>query len=119
MARGRRWGASTERSGPRRSTALRERHRDIIKNGKPPSRFGVHPDCFHCGEPIDYTAGHLEPLSFQIDHLVPLEPTDGGLKGTDTIDNIVPSHRKCNRGKSNKRSYQPGVTYVTDRRWWT
>lgn len=79
----------------------------------PPSKFGPEPDCYHCGEPIDYAAGHLEPLAFEIDHLVPLDA-----HGPDAIENIVPSHRKCNRDKSNKLAYQPGVTFVTERCWW-
>lgn len=111
MARTGRRGVSD--AGPKRSTTTRDRHRRIIRLGLPPSGFGPKPDCYHCSEPIDYEAGHLEDLSFQIDHLIPV---DKG--GPDTIDNIVPSHRKCNREKSNKLAYQPGVTYVTDRCWW-
>lgn len=75
--------------------------------------FGAKPDCYHCHEPIDYEADHLDDLSFNLDHLVPL---DAG--GPDTLDNKVPSHRKCNRAKSNKLTYQAGVTFVTDRKWW-
>lgn len=97
----------------KRNTTSRDQHRRIIANGLPPSPFGPHPDCYHCHEPIDYEAGHLDPMSFQLDHLVPL---DKG--GPDTLDNKVPSHRKCNRDKSNKLVYQQGVTFVTDRKWW-
>lgn len=97
----------------RRNTTTRDQHRRIIALGLHPSPYGVWPDCFHCHEPIDYEANHLDPDSFQLDHLIPL---DAG--GPDTLDNKVPSHRKCNRAKSNKLTYQPGVTYVTDRKWW-
>lgn len=97
----------------RRNTTTRDQHRRIIALGLPPSPYGRHPDCYHCHEPIDYEADHLDPLSFQLDHLNPL---DAG--GPDTLDNKVPSHRKCNRAKSNKVDYKPGVTYVTDRKWW-
>ncbi|QFG10080.1 HNH endonuclease [Mycobacterium phage IdentityCrisis] len=100
-----------------RNTTARDRHRRIISRGLPPSPFGPKPPCYHCGEPIDYDAHHLDPLSFTIDHLKAL--ANGG---SDTIDNIVPSHRKCNRDKSDKdldEQLPAGVTFVTERRWWT
>lgn len=100
-------------SRSRRNTTTRDQHRRIIAQGLPPSPYGAKPDCYHCHEPIDYEANHLDPLSFQLDHLVPLDAA-----GPDTLDNKVPSHRKCNRAKSNKLAYQAGVTYVTDRKWW-
>ena len=96
-----------------RNTTTRDKHRRIIAEGLEPSPFGPHPPCYHCGEPIDYDAHHRNPLAFQIDHL---HPIDKG--GPDTLDNIVPSHRKCNRDKSNKVGYQAGVTFVTERCWW-
>lgn len=96
-----------------RNTTTRDKHRRIIAEGLEPSPFGPKPPCYHCHEPIDYQAHHHDPLSFQIDHL---HPIDKG--GPDTIDNCVPSHRKCNRTKSNKVDYRPGVTFVTERCWW-
>ncbi|GLE58616.1 hypothetical protein NJBCHELONAE_39260 [Mycobacteroides chelonae] len=99
-----------------RNTTTRDRHRRIIARGLPPSPFGPKPPCYHCGEPIDYDADHEDPLSFEIDHLVALAN-----HGPDTIDNIVPSHRKCNRDKSDKHLDEllpGGVTFVTDRCWW-
>lgn len=111
-ARTARRGAS--RSGSQRNTTRRDRHRLIIKTGRAPSPFGPKPPCYHCGDPIDYDADHLDPLAFEIDHLIPLDKD-----GLDVIENIVPSHRKCNRDKSNKLGYQPGVTFVTQRRWWS
>ncbi|MFN6543905.1 HNH endonuclease [Mycolicibacterium nivoides] len=102
-----------------RNTTTRDRHRRIIARGLPPSPFGPKPPCYHCGDPIDYDAHHLDPLSFTIDHLKPLAVT--GPAG-DTIDNIVPAHRKCNRDKSDKvldEELPAGVTFVTERCWWT
>ncbi|WEW73746.1 HNH endonuclease [Mycobacterium phage Nanz197] len=76
-------------------------------------------DCAVCGEPIDYEAHHLHPDSFQVDHITPL---DAG--GSDTLDNTQPTHRKCNRDKSNKlpdsggpAPVSVGVTFVTERNW--
>lgn len=88
-----------------RNTATRDKHRATIAQGEPP--------CHWCHEPIDYQAHHLGPLAFQVDHVHPIAQG-----GPDTLDNKVPSHRKCNRAKSDKVNYQPGVTFVSDRRWW-
>lgn len=87
-----------------RNTATRDKHRRIIAQGRPP--------CHWCGEPIDYDAHHLDPLSFQVDHVHPIAKG-----GPDTLDNKVPSHRACNTAKGARTAYQPGVTYVTDRDW--
>ena len=88
-----------------RNTATSERHRRIISRGKPP--------CHICGEPIDYSAKWLDPLSFQIDHVIPLHKG-----GTDTLDNCAPSHRYCNRQRGDRLpGWQSGVTFVTDRIW--
>lgn len=73
-----------------------------------------------CGEPIDYDAHHLHPLSFQVDHITPL-----ARGGTDTLDNTQPVHRKCNRDKSDSLPTDGdgpdgpavGVTFVTHRTW--
>jgi len=100
-----------------RNTTTRDRHRRIIARGLPPSPFGPKPPCFHCTEPIDYDAHHLDPMSFTIDHYVAL--ANGG---SDTIDNIVAAHRKCNRDKSDKdinEQLPAGITFVTERCWWT
>lgn len=99
-----------------RNTTTRDKHRHIIEHGISPSPFGPKPNCYHCGDPIDYDAHHLDPLSFTIDHLKAL--ANGG---SDTLDNIVPSHRKCNRDKSDKEPTElpTGVTFVTERRWWS
>lgn len=96
-----------------RNTTTRDEHRRIIAEGLDPSPFGPEPPCYWCREPIDYQAHHHDPLSFQVDHVHPVAKG-----GPDTLDNKVPSHRKCNRAKSDKVAYRPGVTFVTDRQWW-
>lgn len=88
-----------------RNTQRRDNHRAAV--GKD------HPPCHWCTEPIDYDAHHLDPMAYQIDHVTPLSRG-----GSDTLDNLVPSHRACNRDKSDKLLYQPGVTFVTERCWW-
>lgn len=87
-----------------RSTTLRDRHRRTIARDDPP--------CHICGNEINYQAGHLDPLSFTIDHIIPLNRG-----GTDTIDNVAAAHRRCNRDKSDRVPTPAGVTYITDRNW--
>jgi 5-methylcytosine-specific restriction endonuclease McrA len=88
----------------KRNTSRRERHRRTIARGKPA--------CHWCSEPIDYDADWLDPYAYQIDHVIPLNT--GGL---DILDNIVPSHRKCNREKSDNIIHPAGIDYVTERTW--
>jgi 5-methylcytosine-specific restriction endonuclease McrA len=52
--------------------------------------------CYHCKEPIDFTAPRLVGTigwerAYHPDHLIPL--SKGGL---DTLENIRPSHAQCN-----------------------
>jgi 5-methylcytosine-specific restriction endonuclease McrA len=72
-----------------RNTATRDRHRKVIAQGEPP--------CSICGQPIDYTLPHLDPMAYVVDHVVPI---DAG--GPDTLPNKRAAHRGCNRAKSNK-----------------
>lgn len=87
-----------------RNTATRDRHRQVIKQARPP--------CHICGEPIDYNAHHLDPLAFTIDHITPI-----AAGGQDVLDNLAAAHRGCNRVKGFRTAWRPGVDYVTDRRW--
>lgn len=77
-----------ERRGHRNTTTV-DRHRKIIAKAKPP--------CALCGEPIDYDLPHLDPYSFVVDHVVPLNRG-----GTDTLDNVQAAHRSCNRSKGDR-----------------
>lgn len=95
-----------------RNTTTRDRHRAVIRRGKPP--------CALCHEDIDYTLPHLDPGQFVIDHIIPL--AKGGL---DELDNLQPAHRHCNRLKSDKTDQELAAgrestgprTFVTDRTW--
>lgn len=88
-----------------RNTTVRDRDRAYIRRGRPP--------CAICGNPIDYALPYLDPLSFVVDHIVPLNR--GGL---DVRENKQPAHRSCNRTKSDTL---PGDnaprTYSTWRTW--
>jgi 5-methylcytosine-specific restriction endonuclease McrA len=72
-----------------RNSARRDKHRAIIKRGRP--------NCYICGKPIDYTLPYLDPGEFVADHLVSL-----ARGGPDTLANKGPAHRSCNRSKSDK-----------------
>ena len=77
----------------------------MIKRSKAP--------CIICGEDIDYSLPHLDPMSFVIDHIIPLNKG-----GADVIENVAAAHRTCNRTKSDKLPEQPGPTqWETHRRW--
>ena len=86
-----------------RNTRRRDQHRRILKAKRRP--------CHICHEPIDYDAHWLDPLSFTIDHLIPINRG-----GADRLDNIDAAHRKCNRDKSDRHATPP-ISKVTERTW--
>lgn len=99
-------------SSTQRNTTTRDRHRSVIRRDRPP--------CHLCGEDIDYTLRSPHLMSFEVDHIIPL---DRG--GSDDLDNKAASHRDCNRKKSNQlaeemaqQAAQSGPrTFVTSRTW--
>lgn len=52
--------------------------------------------CWLCGRPIDYSLASPDPGSFEVDHKVAVNA------GGPFLDpsNLAPSHRRCNRAKS-------------------
>lgn len=88
-----------------RNTTVRDRDRRAIARTKPP--------CGICETEIDYTLPHTDPMSFVVDHIVPLAKG-----GTDTLDNKQAAHRTCNRTKSDKLADETGPrTFITTRTW--
>lgn len=73
----------------RRNTTTRDRHRKAIARGRPA--------CAICGQPIDYDAPHTDPMSFVVDHIVPVTRD-----GTDQLNNKQAAHRQCNLRKSDR-----------------
>lgn len=69
-----------------RNTAQRNRLRARAK--------ATRAACHICGAPIDYDLASDDPLSFQLDHVIPLAKG-----GTDTVSNTAPSHKQCNSKK--------------------
>jgi 5-methylcytosine-specific restriction endonuclease McrA len=66
--------------------------------------------CHLCGLPIDYTLRTPDPGSFEADHVEP-----HSLGGTDSLDNLRPAHRACNRSKGNRADGRPRLP--TTRQW--
>ncbi len=64
-----------------RSTTTRDQHRAAIRRTKPA--------CGICEQPIDYTLRSPDPMSFEVDHVVPL--SKGGL---DELANKQAAHRR-------------------------
>jgi 5-methylcytosine-specific restriction endonuclease McrA len=70
------------------------------RNGEP---------CWLCGHRIDTRLGPLDPLSFAVDHVIPL--ARGG--SPHDPSNLRPSHRRCNARKGDREA--PAVR--TSRAW--
>lgn len=88
-----------------RHTTRRRRHRAKLAAEQAP--------CHLCGRDIDWEAPHLDPLSFTIDHVVPLAKG-----GQDIIENIRPAHRRCNLVKGDGgKDIKARVAFVTPRAW--
>jgi 5-methylcytosine-specific restriction endonuclease McrA len=90
-----------------RNTATRDRDRNAIKRERPP--------CGICGGEIDYTLPYLDPMSYVVDHVVPIVKG-----GPDTLDNKQAAHRSCNSRKYDKSEVDlrpPPRTFVTHREW--
>lgn len=89
-----------------RNTQRRDKHRRTIALDEPP--------CGICGTLINYALPHLDPMSYVVDHVIPLNK--GGL---DIIENKQAAHRSCNRAKSDKLTYDPPVSapLSTSRAW--
>jgi len=92
------------RRDPRDHHRRRDRHRRVIARTKPP--------CALCGEDIDYALPTPHPMSFEVDHIVPIAQG-----GADTLENKQPSHRRCNRAASDKQPTRPAVWFITHRTW--
>lgn len=70
----------------RRNSAQQSKDRARIKASRPA--------CHICGKAIDFDADWLDPLSFVVDHVVPLAKG-----GADNLSNKAAAHRECNSKK--------------------
>lgn len=74
---------------PRSNGHRRDQDRKRLKRKRLP--------CHICGQPIDYTLPMLDPMAFQLDHVLPVS-VHPDLEHDPS--NHAASHRKCNRTKS-------------------
>ncbi|MGH3097881.1 MAG: HNH endonuclease [Streptosporangiales bacterium] len=74
-----------------------------------------HP-CWLCGQPIDYTLPATHPLSFTVDHEIPL--TAAPWLAHDR-SNLKAAHRRCNgrKGDGSRRDRTPQRSSRRSRRW--
>jgi len=88
-----------------RSTTIRDRDRRAIARAKPA--------CGICEGEIDYALPHTHPMSYVVDHVIPIAKG-----GADELGNKQAAHRTCNRTKSDKLADELGPrTFVTSRTW--
>jgi 5-methylcytosine-specific restriction endonuclease McrA len=66
--------------------------------------------CWICGHSIDPDLDSRHPMSFTLDHLIPLS------KGGDLLDpaNARSAHRRCNSARGNRTTPRP---LQASRRW--
>ena len=60
--------------------------------------------CHICGQPIDYSLPARDPMSFELDEVVPVSAFPPEERKAAACDerNVAPSHRICNERKGNK-----------------
>ncbi len=96
------------KSNPRRTNSTRRNNlRKRIKDlGLP---------CAICGKPIDYSLPARDPMSYELDEIIPVS------RGGDPLDinNVQPAHRCCNLAKSNKIMNKRPIknAFPTSRKW--
>ena len=61
--------------------------------------------CHLCGLPIDYSLPAGDPMSYELDELVPVS------KGGDPFsrENVAPAHRICNQRRGNRDLAATGI----------
>lgn len=75
--------------GQTQNTGQHKRHRQQVRRARP--------SCGICGQAINYDLPWLDPMSYVLDHIVPV-----ALGGDDSLDNKQAAHRHCNQVKSSR-----------------
>ena len=88
------------------------------RNGRPYRRFvdwlrAQRLPCWLCGHDIGYGLDAKHPMSFTLDHLVPLS------RGGQLLDkaNARPAHRRCNSSRGNRTTAPKAAPQRASRRW--
>lgn len=68
--------------------------------------------CAICGRPIDYSLPAGDPMSFEVDEIVPVS------RGGSPIDraNVQPAHRICNQRRGNRMPGDAGAAGLAVRK---
>lgn len=70
--------------------------------------------CHICGLPIDYSLPAGDPMSFEVDELVPVSLGGSPYERT----NVDAAHRICNQKRGNRTQAPPSASpIVCSRRW--
>ena len=95
-------------SNPRRSNGNRRNkiRRALKERGAP---------CHICGMPIDYSLPAGDPMSFEVDEIIPVSRFwEGGYPNAKAcaldIHNCAAAHRICNQKRGNKRDEDRSMT---------
>lgn len=72
------------------------------------------PNCWLCGQLIDYDLEYPDPSSFSPDHIVPVS-VDQGL--AEVYSNLAPSHLACNLQRQNGEPIAVLGAGATVRQW--
>lgn len=80
-------------------------------------------DCAICGRPIDYALPAGDPMSFEVDEVVPVSrywlrvfnpqqqrwsgPYDSPQSAAVARENVQAAHRSCNQAKGNRVGFRP------------
>lgn len=87
------------KANPRYANGSKRRKiRESLKRGGGP--------CAICGAPIDYSLPYGDPMSFEVDEIIPVSRyAEGGYASAKAcaldINNCQPTHRICNQRKGN------------------
>ena len=78
--------------------------------------------CHLCGGPIDYSLPAGNPLSYELDELIPLAalPEEQRAAAAINPNNVAPAHRICNERRGAKPLIAPvvrGMRIKTSERW--
>ncbi len=74
--------------------------------------------CHICGRPIDYSLPAGDPMSFELDELVPVSRLPPEARRAAACDpaNVAPAHRICNERRGNRMPGDPGARGLPVRR---
>lgn len=77
-----------------------QEHFAELKRGKAPRRAAILQKWQLCGELCYICGEHLERVDIEMDHVLPRAH-----EGTNDIENLMPTHKRCNRRKNKRLDY--------------